>query len=37
MTGTFYVVGVGPGDPELMTLKATRILTESSAWLAPSA
>lgn len=31
------MVGVGPGDPELMTLKATRILTESSAWLAPSA
>ena len=37
MTGTFYVVGVGPGDPELMTLKATRILNSSSVWLAPSA
>lgn len=26
--GTFYGVGVGPGDPELMTLKAARILAE---------
>lgn len=26
--GVFYGVGVGPGDPELMTLKAVRILTE---------
>lgn len=25
--GTFYGVGVGPGDPELVTLKAKRILT----------
>ena len=25
-TGTFYGIGVGPGDPELMTLKAVRIL-----------
>jgi precorrin-2/cobalt-factor-2 C20-methyltransferase len=29
-TGTLYGVGVGPGDPELMTLKAARILTEVS-------
>jgi precorrin-2/cobalt-factor-2 C20-methyltransferase len=25
-TGTLHVVGVGPGDPELMTLKAARII-----------
>lgn len=24
--GIFYIVGVGPGDPELMTLKACRVL-----------
>ena len=27
MTGTLFIVGVGPGDPELLTLKAARILT----------
>jgi precorrin-2/cobalt-factor-2 C20-methyltransferase len=26
MTGKLYVMGVGPGDPELLTLKAVRIL-----------
>jgi len=29
MTGTLYVIGVGPGDPELLTLKAVRILREA--------
>ncbi len=28
MTGTLYVIGVGPGDPELLTLKAARILRD---------
>ena len=28
MDGTFYGVGVGPGDPELLTLKAVRIIRE---------
>jgi precorrin-2/cobalt-factor-2 C20-methyltransferase len=28
MTGKLYVVGVGPGDPELITLKGARILRE---------
>lgn len=27
-TGTFYGVSVGPGDPELMTLKAVRIINK---------
>src|SRR5919199_1819078 len=26
--GTFYGVGVGPGDPELITRKAERVLAE---------
>lgn len=27
--GILYGVGVGPGDPELLTLKAKRIITEA--------
>lgn len=26
MAGTLYVIGVGPGDPELLTLKAVKVL-----------
>ncbi|MBQ1888175.1 MAG: precorrin-2 C(20)-methyltransferase, partial [Firmicutes bacterium] len=29
MIGKAYGVGVGPGDPELMTLKAVRLIKES--------
>ena len=29
MKGIFYGVGVGPGDPELMTLKAVKIIKEN--------
>ncbi|MGD9371994.1 MAG: SAM-dependent methyltransferase, partial [Desulfobacterales bacterium] len=27
-TGTLYGIGVGPGDPELITLKAVKILNQ---------
>ncbi|PKL51979.1 MAG: precorrin-2 C(20)-methyltransferase [Nitrospira bacterium HGW-Nitrospira-1] len=30
MTGKLYVIGVGPGDPELLTLKSVKILREVS-------
>lgn len=29
MEGTLYGVGIGPGDPELMTLKAVRLIREN--------
>lgn len=29
MSGTLYGVGVGPGDPELMTLKAARLISNA--------
>lgn len=33
--GTFWGVGVGPGDPELLTLKAVRVLREADVLVAP--
>ena len=35
MTGILYGVGVGPGDPELMTLKAVRVIRETGVIAAP--
>lgn len=29
MLGKLFVIGIGPGDPELLTLKAVRVLTET--------
>lgn len=37
MQGTLYIVGVGPGDPDLLTIKAIRTLEKCSVWLAPKA
>ncbi|MEG6522037.1 precorrin-2 C(20)-methyltransferase [Desulfotomaculum sp. 1211_IL3151] len=35
MKGIFYGIGVGPGDPELITLKAVHILKEVAVVIAP--
>lgn len=37
MTGILYGVGVGPGDPELMTLKAVRLIRENEIIALPGA
>lgn len=34
--GTFYGIGVGPGDPELLTLKAARVIKECKVLAVPS-
>jgi precorrin-2/cobalt-factor-2 C20-methyltransferase len=35
MAGVFYGVGVGPGDPELLTVKAIKVIREADVILAP--
>lgn len=35
MIGKLHIIGVGPGDPELMTLKGVRILKESLVYFVP--
>ena len=35
MSGIFYGVGVGPGDPELLTLKAVAVIKEADVIIAP--
>ena len=35
-TGTLYGVGLGPGDPELLTLKAARVLSEVAVIFTPT-
>lgn len=35
MSGKFYGIGVGPGDPDLLTLKAAKIIKESDVIIAP--
>lgn len=35
MSGIFYGVGVGPGDPELLTLKAVKVIQEADVIIAP--
>ena len=37
MTGRVFAVGVGPGDPELLTRKAERVIREAAVIFAPSA
>jgi hypothetical protein len=37
MSGTFYGLGVGPGDPELITLKAWRIISHTPVIAYPAA
>lgn len=37
MSGTFYGLGVGPGDPELITLKAWRIISQAPVIAYPAA
>jgi precorrin-2/cobalt-factor-2 C20-methyltransferase len=35
MSGIFYGIGVGPGDPELLTMKAVKAIKEVDVIIAP--
>ena len=35
MAGKLYGLGIGPGDPELLTLKAVRLINESDVVFVP--
>ena len=35
--GRLYLVGVGPGEPELMTYKAVQTLERTKVWVVPKA
>lgn len=35
MTGTFYGIGVGPGDPDLLTMKAIKAIEKADVLIAP--
>lgn len=35
MKGRLYCIGLGPGDPELVTMKALRLMKECSVWFIP--
>lgn len=35
MSARFFVIGIGPGDPELLTMKAARILKQCPVWFVP--
>ncbi|MGR3220819.1 MAG: precorrin-2 C(20)-methyltransferase [Candidatus Anammoxibacter sp.] len=37
MLGNFYGIGIGPGDPELLTIKAVRIINEADYIFVPKA
>jgi len=37
MSGKLHIIGVGPGDPELLTLKGLRLLKDCPVYLAPKA
>ena len=35
--GTLYAIGLGPGDPDLLTVKAVKILKKADAIIVPKA